>query len=65
MVLKFMWEALGPCVTGSLLGGRCFVFYNFLIVAGNRVSSYAPGERWGGGSPQESQSVCVAVMAVD
>ena len=47
-----MWEALGPCVTGSLLGGRCFVFYNFLRVAGNRVSSYAPGERVGeGGFP--------------
>lgn len=61
-----MWEALGPCVTGSLLGGRCFVFYNFLRVAGNRVSSYAPGERvGGGGSPPASQSMCVAVIAVD
>lgn len=54
-----MWEALGPCVTGSLLGGRCFVFYNFLRVAGNRVSSYAPGERVGGGVPHQRPRACV------
>lgn len=58
MVLsKFMWEVLGPYVTGSLLGGRCFVFYDFVRVAGNRVSSYVPGKRLGMVSPSKSQKV--------
>lgn len=52
-----MGEVLGPYVTGSLLSGRCFVSYDFVRVAVNRVSSYVPGKRLGVVSLTKSQRV--------
>lgn len=63
MVLKeFMWEVLGPCVTGSLFGGRCFVFYNLEWLEIGSVAMHLVRDwRW---FPYQSPKVCVVVVAV-